>query len=171
MPDLKLLYASFKSLMGTSPVYYTTGADGSYKAFCFPLPGGDMNYAIIAGSNIADFDANVKPTATAVASQDEARALNNGSSASTTTNVAQSASAVTLKAANPNRKSLTIWNDSGLLGQNLFIKLGSGASATSYTVLLAQGEGYEMPLPIYPGIVTGIWSAGTGGSARVTETT
>jgi hypothetical protein len=79
--------------------------------------------------------------------------------------VASSASAVTLQASNASRRQLVVVNDSTAV---LYLKYGSGALATSYTVKLAAGDYWEMPLPAYTGIVTGIW-ASANGFAYVTE--
>ena len=85
----------------------------------------------------------------------------------TTANVASSTSAVTLIAANSNRRNLVIMNDSSAV---LYIKYGAAASATSFTYKLAAGDTFEMPENTYDGIVTGIW-ASENGAARVTEIT
>jgi len=81
--------------------------------------------------------------------------------------VASSATNVTLKAANVNRKGLCISNDSTAV---LYVKFGATASATSYTVKMAAGGYYEMAFPCYTGIVDGIW-ASANGSAYITELT
>lgn len=84
------------------------------------------------------------------------------------TSVNDSLTNVTLKAANPSRKGLTITNDSSA---RLYIKLGATATTTSYTVTLAQYGYYEVPFG-YTGIVDGIWAADPNdGGARVTELT
>lgn len=83
------------------------------------------------------------------------------------TRVASSATVVTLKAANASRRSLSIYNESTAV---LYVKFGSTATATDYTVQIAAGGYYEMPTPAYTGIVTGIW-ASANGAAQVTEGT
>jgi hypothetical protein len=95
-----------------------------------------------------------------------------GSSAVTTgtqSNVAASATAVTILAANAARKGATIFNDSTSV---LFLLVGSGtASATVYTVQLGLNDFYELPdwgVGVYSGVIGGIWTSATG-SARVTE--
>lgn len=88
-------------------------------------------------------------------------------SSSTLSNVSSSASNVTLQASNASRIGLLIFNDST---QAVLVKFGATASATSYTVKIAAGGYYEMPQPIYTGIVDGIW-ASANGSARMTELT
>ena len=90
-------------------------------------------------------------------------------STATLANVAGSASSVTLLAANAERLGATIVNDSTAI---LYVKFGSAATTTSYTVMLAGTASsiaayYEVPFG-YTGIITGIWASATG-SARVTE--
>lgn len=87
----------------------------------------------------------------------------------TQTSVASSATNVTVVASNANRLGATITNEST---QNLYLKLGATASATSYTVLLPGAAAapyayYEIPFG-YTGIVDGLW-ASANGNARVTE--
>jgi len=84
-----------------------------------------------------------------------------------TTSVASNAANVTLLAANAARKGAMITNDGS---NNLFVKLGATASATSYTAKLIPGAYYELPSPVYTGIIDGIWDVATG-SARITELT
>lgn len=84
------------------------------------------------------------------------------------TNVTSSASSVTVLAANTSRKQATIYNESTSV---LYLKLNSvAASATSYTVQIAPSGYYELPSPVYTGLITGIW-ASANGFARVTEIT
>lgn len=84
----------------------------------------------------------------------------------TASNVASSATNVTILAANTLRLGATIWNDSTAV---LYLKLGATASATSCTVKLIADAYYEVPFGYY-GIIDGIWSAANG-AARVTELT
>lgn len=90
------------------------------------------------------------------------------SDTATLSNVASSATSVTILAANTSRKGAAIYNDST---QILYVKLGTTASTTSHTVQMAAGTYYELPAPnIYTGRIDGIW-ASANGSARVTELT
>lgn len=89
----------------------------------------------------------------------------------TLSNVASSATSVTLLAANAARIGATFTNDSSAL---LYIKFGTTASTTSYTVVLAGAASapfsyYEVPAG-YTGRIDGIWASATG-NARVTEIT
>lgn len=84
----------------------------------------------------------------------------------TSSNVAGSASSVTLLAANTARLGATVYNDSTAA---LYLKLGATASATSFAVKMQPDAYYEVPFGYY-GVVDGIWGSATG-SARVTELT
>jgi hypothetical protein len=89
---------------------------------------------------------------------------------SAVTNVAASATSVTLKAPNASRKGLYIFNAGTA---NLFVKLGATATTTtSFTVMIAPNGFWELPdTPIYTGVVDAIWSATGGNGALVTELT
>jgi len=89
------------------------------------------------------------------------------SSTGTHSNVGDETSATTLLAANANRDGATVYNDSTA---DLYLKLGSGASSTSFTVKLAQDDYYEVPFG-YTGIITGLWASDASGNARVVEFT
>lgn len=87
------------------------------------------------------------------------------STAAVLANVAASDSSVTLQAANPARKGLTIFNDSTAI---LYVKCAAAAaSATSFTVKLVGGAYWELPFR-YTGEIRGIWASATG-AARLTE--
>ncbi len=88
-----------------------------------------------------------------------------GGASATLANVASSATSVTLRAANLGRVGIMIHNDST---QILYVKFGTTASSTSYSVKLIADAYYEVPFSAYRGIITGIW-ASANGSARVTE--
>jgi hypothetical protein len=85
---------------------------------------------------------------------------------STLSNVASSASSVSLLAANTARLGISIFNDSTA---SLFVKFGTTASSSSFTVKMGPGDYYEDPFN-WTGAVDGIWSAANG-NARITEMT
>lgn len=87
---------------------------------------------------------------------------------SSVSSVAATAVNTTLIAANTARRGAMVFNDSATA--TLFLKLGATASATSYTVQIPPNNYYELPSPVYTGIVDGIWSAAVG-DARITELT
>lgn len=85
---------------------------------------------------------------------------------SAVTSVASSATSVSLLASNANRKQAAFFNDST---QILYLKLGTTASLTSYTVQIPANGYYELPNgKIYSGAIDGIW-ASANGNARITE--
>lgn len=85
----------------------------------------------------------------------------------TLSSVAGSASSVQLVAAAATRRGLAVFNDSTAV---LYLKFGTTASTTSYTVQVPGGGYYEAPAPCYTGRVDGIWASATG-NARITELT
>lgn len=84
-------------------------------------------------------------------------------SSSSLANVSGSATSVQILAANASRLEAIITNDSTA---DLYLKLGTTASTTSYTVKLGQDESYITDK--YTGRIDGIWASATG-AARVTE--
>ena len=78
-------------------------------------------------------------------------------------NVTMTGSSVTLQALNNDRKGLYIFNDSGV---TVYVKCGTSASATSFTIKMVDQSYYELPQPIYTGLVTAL---GASGEVRVTE--
>lgn len=81
------------------------------------------------------------------------------------TSVADSATNVTLLAANVARVGACVYNDST---EFLFLKLGATATTSSFTVRMSPQGYYEVPYG-YAGIIDGIWGADGSGSARITE--
>jgi hypothetical protein len=86
----------------------------------------------------------------------------------TTSNAAADTSVVVILAANSSTKGVEIYNDST---SAMYLKKGSGASTTSFSVKIPAGGYYESPAsPIYTGQYTAVWEAATG-TARVTQLT
>ena len=84
----------------------------------------------------------------------------------TLTNVAATTASVTVLASNAARLGAVVFNDSTAI---LYLKAGTAAATTSFTVLMGSSAYYEGPFG-YTGIWAGIWTAATG-TARVTEMT
>jgi hypothetical protein len=80
----------------------------------------------------------------------------------------QSASVVTLLAANTQRAGFVIENDSESWNADLLVKFGAAASLTDYTRRIKGGDCWDR-LGGYTGIITGIWTSAGSGKARVTE--
>jgi hypothetical protein len=77
-----------------------------------------------------------------------------------------SASDITLLAANNNREGAIIYNNSN---RPMYIKFGSAASTSSFTVKLASFDYYEVPAG-FTGEIHALWGDGSAsGDARVTE--
>ena len=91
--------------------------------------------------------------------------IQQGSSSATVASVSSSASAVTCLAANSSRNMAMLFNHSTQLA---YVKYGSSASSSDYTVAVPASGYFEMPRPIYRGIVTCIW-ASANGSMKTTE--
>lgn len=84
------------------------------------------------------------------------------------TSVPASITTVTIIAANSDRCSLIIYNDST---SALRIKFGPGASSTDYTLQIpGQGSYIMEPPALYTGLISGVWEAANG-AALVTEIT
>lgn len=119
------------------------------------------NLTVTSTRLLVDGSGVTQPTSTTLANQ--------GLTASTSTlsNVSASTSSVSILASNSSRKGMMVYNDSAA---NLYLKLGTTASATSFTVLIPGAGYYELPAnpSVYTGAIDGIWSSATG-TARVTE--
>jgi hypothetical protein len=85
----------------------------------------------------------------------------------TTSAVADSATSVTVLAANTQRLGAVVVNDSD---QILYLKAGATATTSDYTYKVLPGGTVEIPFG-YSGVLDGIWAANSTGSARVTEFT
>lgn len=84
------------------------------------------------------------------------------------TSVASGATSATLLAANGTRRGAVLYNSDA---NALLLKYGATASASSFTYRIGSGVTWEMPNPIYTGIIDGIWEADGSGSAFITELT
>jgi hypothetical protein len=80
----------------------------------------------------------------------------------TVTSVSVSTTVATLSTSNASKTSVIVFNEAG----TLFVKLGSGATSTSYSYRLTANTALE--ITGYAGIVTGIKASGTT-AALVTE--
>lgn len=80
----------------------------------------------------------------------------------TQTSVSSSATSVTLVAANLNRRSLTIFNNSN---SHLFICKGATATQATAICRVDPYGYYEMPTPRYLGAISGIWESAHGNAS------
>lgn len=86
----------------------------------------------------------------------------------TVTNFAAAVTNATLKASNAARKGLLIYNNS--TAATMFVKFAATATTADFTTKVPPGGYYELPQPVYTGIVDCIWDIASG-SAQVTEMT
>lgn len=84
--------------------------------------------------------------------------------AASVSRVTSVATNVTLLAANGLRKGGAVYNEST---SNLFVKMGTAASTTSYTIRILPDGYWEIPA-FYSGQIDGIWATANG-AAQVTE--
>jgi len=88
------------------------------------------------------------------------------SGTATLSNVAASATSVSILASNTSRKGAIIQNDSS---SAMYLAYAATASTTAYTVKIPANTGFEMPItPVYTGAMSAVWDTATG-SARITE--
>ena len=98
--------------------------------------------------------------------QDSIIDLLDKSNSTSVSSVSSSITSVTILTSNANRKGATFFNDST---STLYLKFGSTASMTSFSVVLVARAFFEIPYK-YTGIVDGIWNSASG-AVRVTEFT
>lgn len=89
-----------------------------------------------------------------------------GAQTGTGSNVAASATSVTLLSANTGAVGRTIYNDSA---SACYVKMGTTASATDFAVKMSPGGYFEVPYG-YQGRIDAIWDTATG-NARIVEYT
>lgn len=77
----------------------------------------------------------------------------------TVTQIASSASSTTLASEDRGRVGCCIFNSST---QTLYVKFGTTASATDFTVALTSGAFFEVPVWYANGRIDGIWSSANG---------
>jgi hypothetical protein len=85
-------------------------------------------------------------------------------STATVTTVTMTGATDSLVSANASRKGLYVFNNAA---KDVYVKLGTSASAISFTVKLADQQYFELPSPVYTGAVTAF--ATVGGDVLVTE--
>lgn len=106
-----------------------------------------------SGVDIGDVDVTSVPLPTLAAT-------------STVTSVNDAATSATLLSSNASRKGFRMYNDSTVA---CYVKFGTTATSTDYTVLLLPGAFLEENH--YSGRVDGIWASDASGAMRITELT
>ncbi len=140
--------------------YNATQTDGSTPPI--PLssgisPGDKTPRPVAGGPEFTDSQGNTLTPVQTYPSQ--------GSSAPLTS-VSGSITSVSLLAANVNRKTFFVYNESAA---TLYLAWGATASLTAYTSQVPPNNLYEMPnASTWQGAVSGIWTSAVG-AARITE--
>ena len=138
---------------GTNPQAIKTDANGELQVDVLTMP-----TVTVTATNLDIRDLT--------SSSDSVSIVEQKSATGTQSNVAGSATSVTLLSSNANRLGASIVNDSAAI---LYVKMGTTASATDYAVRMYPNDYFEVPFN-YTGRIDGIWASATG-SARVTEYT
>jgi hypothetical protein len=145
-----------------------TGAPNAGPGVAFVRPGGNavINFRAYQWSVYGGLPGD-KVTVTAFAHPHAAHASSSttAAQAATTTSIAATAASEVLFNAEPQANGRMVFNDSTA---TLYLAFGPTASETAYTTQVAPGGLYEFPIPMYAGVVSGIWSAANG-SARLTS--
>jgi hypothetical protein len=134
----------------------------------------DLNNALEAATGLDISNADLKQRSDLLLIAAMLGISSDGGATAVTNNVASSTSSVQLLAANPNRKSAVIANDSTSILYLLYTN-GNAASTTRYTYSLpaiASGVAstFTLQRKEWDGEIVGIW-ASANGFARVTEIT
>ena len=120
-------------------------------------PGDKTPRPVAGGPEMTDSQGNILAPVQTYPSQGSSAAL---------TSVTGNASSVSLLAANTNRKTFFVYNESAA---TLYLAWSGTASLTSYTSQVPPNNLYEMPnASTWQGAVSGIWSSAVG-AARITE--
>ena len=140
--------------------YNATPVDGSSPPIPMSSgvsPGDKTPRATMGGPETVDSQGNTLVPIQMYPSQGSSAAL---------TSVNASITSASLLAANTNRKTFYVYNDSAA---TLYLAYGATASTTLYTTQVPPNTLYEMPSTMtWQGAVSGIWPTATG-AARITE--
>src|SRR4051794_21101298 len=82
------------------------------------------------------------------------RINNTEASAAAVTTVTRDVADAALIAADADRRGLMIYNDAD---DTLVIKFGGAATSTDFTIPIAPFTTFIMPVPIYTGVIHGLW--------------
>jgi len=180
--DTKTPTLGQKAMAGSTPVVLASDqsavpvADGggslTIDATALPLPTGASTETTLSAVSTKlpatlGQKAMAASLAVVVASDQSVLPVRNApATAATVASVTAAVADTTLLAANASRMGAAVFNASTAI---LYLKLGTGASLTSYTVRLTSNAYYEIPFG-YSGQINGYWAAANG-AALVTQVT
>lgn len=144
-------------------IFFVAVAFNYFRVQCTAYTNGNVTAYFVACQHGLSSDVGLRTVT--VSNQVSVTPVTN--STATTSTVASSATTVQLLAANSSRKQATFYNDSTAIA---YLKLGTTASTTDYTVQLSPNAYYELPYAgyIYSGRIDCIWASATG-NMRITE--
>jgi hypothetical protein len=142
-----------------------SGVTQPVSAASLPLPSGASTAAKQPALGTAGSASTDVITVQGIASGTALRTTAATISTATLANVAAATSSTTVLAANSAAVGRAAFNDSSAA---MYLKYGTAASTTSFTVKIAAGGYYEFPSPLYYGAATAVWDSATG-SVRTTE--
>lgn len=151
----------------SGPIHYraSDGANNTPVSVAEPLP------VVQTGTPALPTGAATAANQTTIAGHiDTVEAKLAGPTTGTQSDVSDTASDVSILASNASRKGACFFNDS--TSQLYLLLANDTASATNFSVRVAPGGYYELPVcqgGVYTGVVKGIWSADASGACRVTE--
>lgn len=145
---------------GSSGTQYTDGATAA-------TPTGTAVNWNDAGTQRTVSAAKPLPVSTAplTSALDTVAVVQDSNSTAALSQVTSTTSSQVILAANTSRKEAVIFNNSTA---NLYLAFTGTASTSAFTVKLATNTAYALPMPLYKGVISGIWDAANG-TAQVTE--
>jgi len=91
---------------------------------------------------------------------------NASASTSTISRVGAASSNTSLVAANASRIQIILFNDSN---KSAFVKYGTSASSTSFSIKMPPESHHFIDGPVYSGAIDAIWESGATGAMQITE--
>lgn len=149
---------------------------GALRAAAYQSTVGDLR-ASVYQSTAADLNVTVAglvaPTTTATVRQStysdlNAQTIEQPWSTTARSSVTQSSTNVTLQAASTARRTWTCYNRP-TQNASLHVKFGATASTTDFDFKILPEQYYEMPQPVYHGLIDGIWDSTGAGYARIVQ--
>lgn len=155
--------------------WYTRNTDGTNTQPTMDVAARSGFQRITDGTNTAAVKASATPAATTDPAAAVALSPNAPGLTVTMSSKSSSASSATMLASNSARKGATFYNDDA---NPLYLRTDGSAATTSiggYTVKIASGAYYELPVGanggVYQGAITGIWSATGSSGVSISEST
>ncbi len=151
------------AIPANTPGLIIMGSDGTNSRYMVVDSSGRQ---VVVGAGTAGTPATGVKTVQGITNGTPLNVAQITASTATLSNVTSAATSTSILSSNTSRRGFLVVNDAN---RPMYLKLGTTASTTSYTVLLVAGAFWEMPMPVYTGAITAIWGSDPTGSARITE--